>query len=85
MSDETHVRKMRVYRIFVRLGSHRYYAHSIPGDNTGRVNWYMADQAYPDIFSKRELNKVVAFYNDQRVEHYSYGLMSVSEMEKEDA
>jgi hypothetical protein len=43
----------------------------------------MLDQSYPDTFTKRELNEIIKFYDDQRVEYYKFGMRDVRE--KEDA
>lgn len=57
----------RAYRLYVWLGSVRYYANRSDPELLPRVRWSSRSQEYPDHFTHREASMIKEFYIDQAV------------------
>lgn len=58
----------RAYRLFIWIGSVRYYANrSEETPTTGLVRWLTKDQEYPDHFTRYQAARIREFYIDQNI------------------
>lgn len=58
---------VRAYRLYIWIGSVRYYANRSDTQPLPRVRWSLKSQEYPDHFDYYTTAKIREFYIDQAI------------------